>query len=98
MATRIFKKDFLVDELDLPYNDDIIKLNEIVDTSRWSIVYKIVFEYEGKFYSTSYGVGATESQDEGPWEHLDEVQCMEVEEKEVTVKRWVAIQEYNYER
>ena len=90
MITRTFTKDFLVDELDLPDNDDIIKHVELIDTSRWSIHYSIVFAHEGKFYKTSYSVGATESQDESPWEYQDEVECTEVEAKEVTVTTWVA--------
>ena len=91
MADRIFAKHFLVDELELPYNDDIIKLNEIVETSRWSIHYLLVFEFEGKYFRTRYSVGATESQDESPWEYDDEVYCVEVVEQEVTVTRWVPV-------
>lgn len=88
MAKRTFQKDFLVDELELPYNNDIIKSNEICETTRWSIVYDLVFEYEGKNYLTCYSVGATESQDESPWEYDDEVECTEVEEKQVMVTSW----------
>ena len=90
MAKRTFAKEFLVDELELPWNDDIIKVQEVIDTSRWSIIYELVFEYEGKFYQTHYSVGATESQDESPWEYEDEVECVEVEEIEVVVKQWVS--------
>ena len=86
-----FKKDFLVDELDLPWNDDIVKHDEVVDNSRWSIHHEIVFEHEGKFYKTWYSVGATEYQDESPWEYDDDVQCREVELKEVMVKQWVPV-------
>ena len=91
MSNVKFSKDFLVDELDLPDNDDIVMLDEIVDSSRWSIIHNIVFEHEGKFYQTGYSVGATESQDEGPWEYDDEVECTEVELKEVMVKQWIAV-------
>jgi len=91
MSTVTFSKDFLVDELDLPDNDDIVMIREIVDTSRWSIIYSIVFKHEGKFYQTSYSIGATESQDEGPWEYEEEVECTEVELEEVMVKRWVRV-------
>ena len=92
MSTVKFKKDFLVDELDLPYNDDIVKSDEIDDTSRWSVFHTLVFEHEGKFYQTHYSVGATEMQDESPWEFEDEVECHEVEEKEVVVKQWVLME------
>jgi len=91
MSKQIFKKDFLVDELDLPFNNDLVKMDEIIGTTRWSVLHTIVFEYEGKFYQTEYSIGATEQQDEGPWEYEDEVECVEVEEKEVTVTKWVKV-------
>jgi len=91
MTTRTFTKDFLVEDLDLPYNDDITKVNEVIDTSRWSIHYDLVFEFEGKHYRTSYSVGATESQDESPWEYDEEVRCVEVEEQEITTTAWVPV-------
>ena len=83
-----FKKDFLVDEMDLPWS--AIE-NKVIETSRWSIYHKIIFEHEGKFYQTYYSVGATECQDETPWEDEDEVDCEEVVQKEVLVKQWVPV-------
>jgi hypothetical protein len=85
-----FKKDFLIDELDLPYS--AIE-DKVIDNSRWSIQHEIVFEHEGKFYRTYYSVGATESQDEGPWEYDDEVDCTEVVKQEITVMAWVPVKE-----
>lgn len=76
----------MLEELNLP--DDAI-LDEITDTSRWSIHHRIVFSYQGKFWETYYSEGATEMQDESPWEYEDEVECCEVELKEVKVKKWV---------
>ncbi len=90
---RIFTKELLIDELDLPYNRDIVKSDEPIDTSRWSISHELVFKYEGKFYMTYYSVGATECQDESPWEFEESVDCFEVELKEVVVKKWVTIDE-----
>lgn len=52
-----FSKDYLVNELDLPYENTIT--DKIVDTSRWSIIHEIVFEDNGKFYQTTYSKGAT---------------------------------------
>lgn len=83
-----FDKKYLMDELDLPYS--AIK-DDIVDTSRWSIHHKIVFEDNGKFYETYYSEGATECQDESPWEYEDEIECYEVELKEVKVMKWVRV-------
>ena len=43
----------------------------MVDTTRWSIIYEIVVKRlsDGKFFQDAYKVGATESQDEGPYEY-----------------------------
>lgn len=90
MSERKFKTDFLSEELDLPYG--AIEDN-ITDSSRWSIYHEIIFEYEGKYYRTSYSCGATECQDEGPWDNEDSVVCTEVEEKEVLVKQWVPVED-----
>jgi len=63
--------------------------NEIVDTSRWSIHYRLIFKWiDGKFYETSYRVGATENQDEHAWEYEEEVSCVEVAQVEKVVKVW----------
>ena len=86
--TKVFSKDYLVNELDLPYNTIF---DRIVDTTRWSIVHEIVFEDNGKFYMTTYSEGATEIQDERPWEYDDEIECTEVELKEVKVKKWIPV-------
>ncbi len=76
-------------ELDFPWCGDVIE-NNIVDTSRWSIHHEIIFKWkDGKHYRAYYSVGATEMQEEAPWEYDDEVHCTEVELKEVTVKTWV---------
>ena len=89
MAKKTFSKDYLMNELDLPWT---AIHDEIVDTGRWSIHHRIVFQDNGKFYSTHYSVGATESQDERPWEYDNEVECSEVELKEVIVKKWIEIE------
>ena len=78
----IFKKEFLRE-----FEGKTI-LDEITDNSRWSIIHRRIFEFEGKFYETTYSVGATESQDESPYEYdKEEIECPEVKpvEKLVTV-------------
>lgn len=91
MAVKKFSKDYLKDELDLPYGNAIV--DRIIDTTRWSIVHEIVFEDNGKFYQTTYSEGATEMQYERPWECEDEVECEEVELREVKVKKWMPVGE-----
>lgn len=69
-----------------------IVVNEIVDTSRWSIHYTLVFSYDGKFYQTQYSRGATESQDESPFEYdADMIECSEVVPVEVTKIEYVYV-------
>lgn len=62
--------------------------NHIVDNSRWSIQHEIIFEHEGKHYLAYYSVGATESQDESPWEYEQEVECTEVHKVPKLVDIW----------
>ncbi len=90
MAKIVLHKDYLKKELDLPC--EAIK-NEIVDVSRWSVQHEIIFAYSGKFYKTWYSCGATEQQYEYPWDNEEEVECWEVELKEVMVKKWVEVKE-----
>jgi hypothetical protein len=64
--------------------------NGIIDNGRWTIYHRQVFFHHptGKHYVTTYGVGATESQDEHPYEYEDDmVECNEVRpmEKLITV-------------
>ena len=91
MAKKIFSKDYLKNELDLPYENTIV--DKIIDTTRWSIIHEIVFEDNGKFYQTTYSEGATEIQDERPWEYEDEVECTEIELREVKVKKWMPVED-----
>lgn len=83
-----FSKDYLINELGLPYR---AITNKIIDTSRWSIIHEIVFEDNNKFYQTTYSVGATECQDESPWEYDDIIECDEVELREVKIKKWCKV-------
>ena len=83
MSSRRFTKTHLKD-LGLPYG----AINDkVIDNTRWSIIHEITFPFDGKFYQTTYSVGATEQQDESPWEYEDEIICEEVQliKKEIFV-------------
>ena len=54
--------------------------DELYDNRRWSIQHKLVFKLDGKLYIAYYSVGATEYQDEGPWDYDTEVECFEARE------------------
>jgi hypothetical protein len=70
---------------DAPDEFEVIE-EKIADTSRWSVCYKMVFKYDGKFYATSFRRGATEMQDESPYEYDgDEIECKEVAPVEKTI-------------
>lgn len=60
----------------------------IVDTSRWSIEYEAIVQHEGKHYRVFYSRGATEYQDEQPFEYDKEVELTEVHQVEKLVKVW----------
>lgn len=66
--------------------------NRIVDKSRWAIQYEMIFEHEGKFYSAYYQVGATEQQDESPWEYDVDVECLEVRKVSKLVEVWEPVE------
>ena len=78
-------KDFLIEELNLP--ESAIS-DKHLNSRRWSETREIVFEHGGKFYSTTYSQRLTEMQDESPWEYEKEVECVEVELIEKTIKVW----------
>lgn len=70
-------------------NFKVVK-NELIDSSRWSLIYdQVIQDVEtGKYYVTSYSVGATECQEESPYEYEpDEIEVKEVfpVEKVITV-------------
>lgn len=83
----VFKKEEIFES-----NEGFWEVNKledkIVGTSRWSLIHEVVFEKEGKFYKTTYSEGATEMQEEGPFEYETEIECVEVELREVTCKKW----------
>lgn len=66
-------------------NNPILSLevvqSNLIDTTRWSHVHERVYKdlATGKYWRTTYRVGATECQDEGPYEYDGE----EIELEEV---------------
>jgi hypothetical protein len=69
-------------------SDDFVSISErITGTSRWSILYEKIVQRnsDGKFFKLNYRVGATESQDEKPFEYEKEVIAKEVVAIEKTI-------------
>lgn len=67
------------------YEGFMVVENEMVDTSRWSINHRLVVlnRENSSYWETYYSVGATERQDERPFEWEGEVEFDEVEPVEV---------------
>ena len=61
----------------------------ITDTGRWSIHHRIVFKHDGKYYETSYSVGATECQYEVPFDGMKIVSATEVVPQKYTAIKYV---------
>lgn len=98
MPVKSFDKDTLQDLAWEDYNPDEFQIisDEIVDTSRWSTIYEMVFMEKGtgKYYQTSYSRGATECQDESPYEYEpDQIKLTEVEPVEVMIIQYRPVQE-----
>jgi hypothetical protein len=89
----IFSKEALFEVLD--GSDEYKEIsNKIIDHSRWSVIHELIFQVvsTGKYYRTDYSVGATESQDETPWQYDgDEIECDEVVPVEKTVITYVKV-------
>lgn len=78
-----FDREFMQESI---YDSAATVLDEIVGTSRWSIKHRRVFRHEDKFYETLYSVGATECQDESPYQYdAATIECAEVWPVERTI-------------
>lgn len=69
--------------------------NRPIDTGRWSVQHRLIFKdtRDGTFWDVGYQVGATESQDESPWEYDgDEIDCVQVEPVQVITTKYRPVQ------
>jgi len=86
----LFKKEILANVAwnNCPEGYEKIE-DKIEDISRWSVSHSMVFKFEDRYYESYYSVGATEQQDEEPYEYADdEIECEEVKQVEKVVKVW----------
>lgn len=88
---KTFDKTYLTEKLVLPYSKYVVS-DTITDTGRWNIEHELIFldPADNKYYRTSYREGATELQDERPWEYDKTVEAVEVEKKLVIKEEFVA--------
>ena len=93
-----FSRKFLQNLAYEEHDEAIVKLieDEVCDHSRWSVIHSMIFKVlaTGKYYCTSYSVGATEYQDEGAYEYSSaEIECTEVIPKKIEVIQYVEVKE-----
>lgn len=90
-------RELVVDEYDLPSGgsaEHAVEVLEdtIVDTSRWSTEHLLTVRIKDRFYQTRYRVGATECQEEYPWDDQESVEFKEVVRREKMVQVWVPVE------
>jgi hypothetical protein len=86
-------KKTVVDSWYLPYDgnpDEGVEIisDEITSRTRWSVIHTLMVRIKGTVYEAYYSSGATECQDERPWEYSDTIGFTEMVEVEKTVKVW----------
>lgn len=73
----LIEKEVAVDLAYGEYDDTIFKIisNKIIDVSRWSYRKEIIVKtlIDERFWKSTYSIGATESQDEGPYDYSDPI-------------------------
>lgn len=90
MGTKSFTKQFMQEVVWNERDDVEVLVNKIVDVGRWSIAYELVFKYQDVCYASGYSRGATEQQDEAPFEFDDDmIECTVVVPVEKKVIEYV---------
>lgn len=89
MATATFKKEDLINLVDEGVAEGLVRIEDyFISHSRWAVNRRMVFtdKASGKFYEATYSRGATEQQDESPFEYEDDlVECEEVHPVEAVI-------------
>lgn len=88
----------IIDVWGLPYDDNAdegVELigDEITGTSRWSVFHTLTVRIKGTVYQTSYSKGATEYQDEQPWQDEKTVEFIEMRPVEKVIIVWEPVLE-----
>jgi len=73
------------DEMHEIWNGDDQVLDELIETTRWAVLHRLVFKKDGKFWECSFREPATEDQE---WDD-DDLDCTEVFDHEVTVIKYL---------
>ena len=79
MASKMFPKKMMQEILWGEVEESTIERDTIVGHDRWSVQHELIFQYKGQLYSCGYSKGATEMQDEAPFEYdNDMIECIMV--------------------
>jgi hypothetical protein len=94
LASKWFAKSDLLDLLDGDSSKFKLEGDSLMDNSRWSLVYNLIFTEldTDETYQTTYRTGATEWQDECPFEYdEDTIECEEMKRETRTFEVWVKV-------
>lgn len=86
MTREITKDQF--EELGLRWDGSAVVRDEIVDTTRWGIIHRVVFLLDGAFWQVEFEVPATEMQETDPFEYGDTIEARKVEPHQVMVTEY----------
>lgn len=86
-VTRDFTRDEF-EELGVMWGGAAVVQDEIIDNTRWGIVHKVVFLFEGDFWEATYEVGATEYQESMDPFEFGSIQARKVEPRKVEVTEY----------
>ena len=65
---------------------------QIIDHDRWTVTYTAVSkDKDDNHWQYCYSVGATEQQDQAPFEYDDDIEFTLVEKRLVTTEAWVPV-------
>jgi len=96
MGLKTFTRQELRDVLYEDNEKSKIISDRIIENSRWSILHELIFRFddmpEDEAWRVSYTVGATEQQDESPWEYEETDEATLVRRVEKLVKVWETAQ------
>jgi hypothetical protein len=67
------------DMREILWSDDVVR-DRITSHGRWTVNHELIFRRDDKLWRAAYSKGATEYQDESPWEYEEVVTCEEVRE------------------
>ncbi len=95
--TQVHKKKFdtkyLMEELDLPYNT---VNHTLFHVGNWMLFHEIVFQdKDGAYWQTHYYTEVTEDECKSFWKRQEQMNCIEVEKREITVTRWTPVEKHH---